>query len=300
MAENLNDLRAFVAVAQARSFTQAAAHLGMSRSGLSHAMTALENRLGIRLLHRTTRSVATSEAGERLLATLVPMFSELDSELDSLRSLNEGPSGTVRITATDHAIVTVLWPKLRTLLQQYPDIQLELSVNYGLTDIVDQHFDAGVRVGDVVDKDMVAVRIGPALRMAVVGAPQYLEGKNLPTHPSELPHHQCINLRLPTHGGLYAWDFEKEGKTLAVRVQGQTIFNNSFLMLNAARDGQGLAYLPLDLVEEDINVGTLVPLLEEWWPTDPGLHLYYTNRRQITPALALVIEALRYPPLTPR
>lgn len=291
--ENLNDLRAFVAVAQARSFTRAAAQLGMSRSALSHAMTALEARLGVLLLTRTTRSVATSEAGARLLATLTPMFNELDAELTSLRSLGDKPAGSVRITATDHAIATVLWPRLRELLDRYPDVQVELSVDYGLTDIVSQHFDAGVRAGDVVDKDMIAVRIGPDLRMAVVGSPQYLAGKTFPVLPNDLTDHRCINLRLPTLGGLYAWDFEREGKSIAVRVQGQAIFNNTFLMRQAVLDGQGLAYLPLDLVQPHIDAGQLLPVLEDWWPRLPGLHLYYTSRRQVAPALALVIEALR-------
>ena len=292
--ENLNDLRAFVAVARARSFTRAAAQLGMSRSALSHAMTALEARLGVRLLTRTTRSVATSTAGARLLSTLTPMLNELDAELTALRSLRDKPAGSVRITAIDHAIVTAIWPRLRDLLGKHPDIQVELSVDYGLVDIVSQHFDAGVRLGDVVDKDMIAVRIGPDLCMAVVGSPRYLEGKPLPAVPGDLTEHQCINLRLPTLGGLYAWEFERGGKSIAVRVQGQTVFNNTFLMRQAALDGQGLAYLPLDIVQSDVEAGRLVPVLEDWWPRFPGFHLYYTGRRQVAPALALVIEALRY------
>ena len=291
--QNLNDLRAFVAVARERSFTRAAAQLGMSRSALSHAMTALEARLGVRLLTRTTRSVATSEAGERLLGTLAPMFDGLDAELASLRSLADKPAGSLRITATDHAIVTVLWPRLRALLSRYPDVQVELSVDYGLTDIVTQHFDAGVRAGNVVDKDMIAVRIGPDLRMAVVGSPGYLEGKTLPVMPNDLTAHRCINLRLPTLGGLYAWDFEKDGKPIAVRVQGQAVFNNSFLMLQAALDDQGLAYLPLDIVQPHVDAGRLLPVLQDWWPRLSGYHLYYASRRQVAPALALVIDTLR-------
>lgn len=293
-ADNLNDLRAFVAVAEAHSFTRAAAQLGMSRSALSHAMTALEARLGVRLLTRTTRSVATSDAGARLLGTLAPMFDQLDTQLASLRSLHDRPAGRVRITATNHAIVTVLWPKLRELLSRYPDVQVELSVDYGLTDIVAQHFDAGVRAGDVVDKDMIAVRIGPDLRMAVVGAPGCFTGRPIPKEPQDLTRHNCINLRLPTLGGLYAWDFERRGKTVAVRVQGQTVFNDTFLMRQAALDGAGLAYLPVDIVQRDIDAGRLLPVLEAWWPKLPGLHLYYTSRRQVAPALALVIGALRY------
>lgn len=293
-AENLNDLRAFVAVARERSFTRAAAQLGMSRSALSHAMTALEARLGVRLLTRTTRSVATSEAGARLLGTLAPMFNELDAQLTSLRSLGDKPAGSVRITATDHAIVTVLWPRLRELLGLYPNIQVELSVDYGLADIVTQHFDAGVRAGDVVAKDMIAVRIGPDLRMAVVGAPAYFIQRSPPKRPQDLTDHDCINLRLPTLGGLYAWDFERNGKSTVVRVHGQTVFNNTFLMRQAALDGQGLAYLPLDIVQADIEAGRLLPMLENWWPRLPGHHLYYTSRRQVAPAMKLVIEALRY------
>ena len=293
--ENLNDLRAFQLVAREKNFTRAAAQLGMSRSGLSHAITALEARLGVRLLTRTTRSVSLTDAGTRLYHTLLPMLSELDSELASLRALSEKPAGTVRITAHDHAISSVLWPRLQALLKQYPDIQIELSVDYALTDIVAQQFDAGVRVGDVVDKDMIAVRIGPDFHMAVVGSPDYLNGKTEPDTPAGLTAHQCINLRLPTHGGLYAWDFEKEGKTLSVRVQGQAVFNNTYLMLQAALDGLGLAYIPLDLAQDHIASGRLIPILEAWWPRFPGYHLYYANRRQMAPALAEVIAALRYP-----
>lgn len=293
--ENLNDLRAFQLVAREKNFTRAAAQLGMSRSGLSHAITALEARLGVRLLTRTTRSVSLTDAGTRLYHTLMPMLSELDSELASLRALSEKPAGTVRITAHDHAISSVLWPRLQALLKQYPDIQIELSVDYALTDIVAQQFDAGVRVGDVVDKDMIAVRIGPDFHMAVVGSPDYLNGKTEPDTPAGLTAHQCINLRLPTRGGLYAWDFEKEGKTLSVRVQGQAVFNNTYLMLQAALDGLGLAYIPLDLAQDHIASGRLVPVLEAWWPRFPGYHLYYANRRQMAPALAEVIAALRYP-----
>ncbi len=293
-AENLNDLRAFEIVAREKSFTRAAALLGMSRSGLSHAIAALEARLGVRLLMRTTRSVALTEAGLRLYNTLQPMLTALDSELASLRSLSDKPAGTVRITAHDHAIVSVLWPRLQALLKRYPDIQVELSVDYALTDIVAQQFDAGVRVGNIVDKDMIATRIGPDFHMAVVGSPDYLSNKKIPVKPGDLTAHQCINLRLPTHGGLYAWDFEKEGKALTVRVQGQTVFNNTYLMLQAALDGLGFAYLPLDLAQPSIASGKLIPVLEEWWPHFPGYHLYYASRRQVAPALAQVIAALRY------
>lgn len=292
--ENLNDLHAFVAVAQTRSFTRAAAQLGLSRSALSHAMLALEARLGVRLLTRTTRSVSPTEAGARLLSVLSPRLSEIQQELESLTAMRDKPAGTVRITAHDHAIVTALWPRLLPLLRQYPDVQIEFSVDYAMTDIAAQRFDAGVRVGNRVDKDMIAVRIAPDLRMAVAASPGYLAGRALPATPQELTDHCCVNLRLPTHGGLYAWDFEKEGRALSVRVNGQTVFNNTFLMLQAALDGMGLAYVPYDLVQPHIEAGRLAPVLEDWWPVFPGYHLYYANRRQLSPALALVIEALRY------
>jgi DNA-binding transcriptional LysR family regulator len=208
--------------------------------------------------------------------------------------MRDKPAGTVRITSHDHAIVTELWPRLLPLLKEYPDIQIEFSVDYAFTDIAAQRFDAGVRMGDQVDKDMIAVRIAPELRMAVVASPDYLAGRPLPTTPHDLSAHQCVNLRLPTHGGLYAWDFEKEGQSVNVRVQGQTVFNNTFLMLQAALDGLGFAFVPFDLVQPHIAQGRLVPVLEDWWPSFPGYHLYYANRRQIAPALALVIDALRY------
>ncbi|HCQ48017.1 MAG TPA: LysR family transcriptional regulator [Achromobacter sp.] len=292
--ENLNDLQAFVAVARERSFTRAAAQLGVSRSALSHAMLALEARLGVRLLTRTTRSVSTTEAGKRLQDVLAPRLGEIEQELASLSAMRDKPAGTVRITAHDHAIATVLWPRLAPLLKQYPDIQIEFSVDYAFTDIAAHRFDAGVRVGNRVDKDMIAVRIAPELRMAVAGSPEYLAGKPLPTTPHELTEHRCVNLRLPTHGGLYAWDFEKNGQALNVRVDGQTVFNNTFLMLQAALDGLGLAYVPFDLMKPHIDSGRLIAVLEDWWPQFPGYHLYYASRRQISPALALVIEALRY------
>ena len=294
--ENLNDLRAFARVAQEKSFTRAAAQLGMSRSGLSHAITALEERLGIRLLMRTTRSVSLTEAGQRLMNTLGPMFDDLDHELKALRSFSARPAGTVRITAHEHAIASAIWPRLTPLLAQNPDITVELSVDYGLTDIVAQQFDAGVRVGNSVDKDMIAVRIGPDFRMAVVASPAFLQGKTLPVTPGELTSYACINLRLPTLGGLYAWDFEKTGKSLSVRVTGQAIFNNTYLMLQGALDGLGFAYVPLDLARPHIEEERLVPVLADWCPLLPGYHLYYTSRRQVAPALQFVINALRYRP----
>jgi DNA-binding transcriptional LysR family regulator len=294
-AENYNDLLAFVAVARERSFTRAAAQMGVSRSALSHAMLALEARLGIRLLTRTTRSVTTTDAGARLLATLTPRFSEIDHELALLTALRDKPAGTIRITAQDHAIVTVLWPRLLPVLQSHADIEIELSVDYGLVNIVAQNFDIGVRLGDMVEKDMIAVRLTPDLRMAVVASPAYLAGRDRPLVPADLTQHRCINLRLPTHGGLYAWDLEKDGQALRVRVTGQAIFNNTFLMLQAAIDGVGLAYVPLDLAQTGIASGRLVPLMQDWWPQFPGYHLFYANRRQMSPAVALVVNALRHP-----
>lgn len=292
--ENLNDLQAFVVVARERSFTRAAAQMGLSRSALSHAMLALEARLGVRLLTRTTRSVSTTDAGARLLATVAPRLQEIEAELGQLSAMRDKPAGTVRITAHDHAIGTALWPRLMPLLKQYPDIQIEFSVDYGFTDIAAQRFDAGVRTGNRIDKDMVAVRISPDMRMSVAASPEYLAGKTPPKKPQELTEHRCVNLRLPTRGNLYAWDFEKGRKSVNVKVDGQTIFNNTALMLQAALDGLGFAYVPFDLMKPHIDAGRLVPVLEDWWPTFPGYHLYYANRRQIAPALALVIEALRY------
>lgn len=292
--ENLNDLQAFVVVARERSFTRAAAQMGLSRSALSHAMLALEARLGVRLLTRTTRSVSTTEAGARLLDTVAPRLEEIEAELGQLSAMRDKPAGTVRITAHDHAIGTALWPRLMPLLKQYPDIHIEFSVDYGFTDIAAQRFDAGVRVGDRIDKDMVAVRISPDMRMSVGASPAYLKGKTVPKKPEDLTGHRCVNLRLPTRGNLYAWDFEKGKKSVNVKVDGQTIFNSTSLMLQAALDGLGFAYVPFDLMKPHIDAGRLVPVLEDWWPRFPGYHLYYANRRQIAPALTLVIEALRY------
>jgi DNA-binding transcriptional LysR family regulator len=292
--ENLNDLQAFAVVARERSFTRAAAQLGLSRSALSHAMLALEARLGVRLLTRTTRSVSTTEAGARLLDTVAPRLQEIEDELGRLSAMRDKPSGTVRITAHDHAIGTALWPRLMPLLKRYPDIRIEFSVDYGFTDIAAQRFDAGVRVGDRIDKDMVAVRIAPDMRMAVAASPEYLQGRTPPKKPRDLTDHRCVNLRLPTRGNLYAWDFEKGKQSVNVKVDGQTVFNSTALMLQAALDGLGFAYVPHDLMKPHIDAGRLVAVLEDWWPSLPGYHLYYANRRQIAPALALVIEALRY------
>jgi len=292
--ENVNDLIAFLAVARERSFTKAAAQLGVSPSALSHAMRGLESRLGMRLLTRTTRSVSPTEAGERLMQSVGPRFEEIEVELEALTALREKPAGTIRINAHDHAVNSVLWPALREFLPRYPDIKVEVTVDYGLTDIVAQRFDAGVRSGERVAKDMIAVRIGPDLRMAVVGAPSYFARRSAPKRPQDLTEHSCINLRLPTYGGLYAWEFEKEGREMNVRVEGQLVFNGTVQMLNAAIDGFGLAYVPDDLVEGYVREGALQRALEDWCPPFPGYHLYYPSRRQSAPAFQLLVEALRY------
>jgi DNA-binding transcriptional LysR family regulator len=292
--ETFSDLLAFLAVAQDRSFTKAAAKLGVSRSALSHTLTGLEARLGLRLLTRTTRSVSVTAAGERLLAALGHRIEEIEAELDRLSELREKPAGTIRITAHEHALNGVLLPALSKFLPQYPDINVEVTIDYGLTDIVAQRFDAGVRSGGQVAKDMIAVRIGPDMRMAVVGAPSYFAKRPLPNKPQDLTAHNCVNLRLPTYGGLYAWEFEKGGRELRVRVEGQFILNGTTPMLNAALAGLGLAYVPEDMVEPYFADGRLKRVLEDWCPPYSGYHLYYASRRQSSPAFALLVEALRY------
>src|ERR1700738_4293952 len=250
--ENLNDLLAFLAVAKERSFTRAAAKLGVSQSALSHTIRGLEERLGLRLLTRTTRSVAPTEAGERLLLNVGPRFEEIDAELAALGELREKPAGTIRLTTGEHAAEAILWPALTKLLPQYPDIKVELITDYGLTDIVAERYDTGVRLGEQVAKDMIAVRIGPDFCMAVVGAPSYFARRSKPKKPQDLPAHDCINMRLPTYGGIYAWEFEKRGRGLRVRVEGQLVFNHIALRLNAVLAGFGLAYLPEDQVKTQL------------------------------------------------
>jgi DNA-binding transcriptional LysR family regulator len=291
---NLDDLVAFVAVARERSFTKAAAKLGVSQSALSHNIRELEARLGVRLLTRTTRSVSPTEAGERLLRTLAPRFVEIDAELASIAELRQKPAGTVRITATEFAIDTVLLPKLAKLLRDYPDIKVEMIVDYGLTDIVAQQYDAGVRSGEQVAKDMIGARIGPDMRMAVVGAPSYFRTRPEPKKPQDLLAHNCINLRLPSHGHLYAWEFEKGSRELRVRVDGQLTFNGTVQLLNAALTGCGLAYVPEGMVESHVAKGRLRRVLADWCPPYSGYHLFYASRRQSSAAFALVVDALRY------
>jgi DNA-binding transcriptional LysR family regulator len=292
--ENINDLIAFLAVAKERSFTRAAAKLGVSQSALSHTIRSLEERLGLRLLTRTARSVAPTEAGERLVRNVGPRFEEIDAELSALTELREKPAGTIRITTGEHAAQAVLWPALTGLLPRYPDIKVELTIDYGLTDIVAERYDAGVRLGEQVAKDMIAVRIGADFCMAVVGAPSYFERRPKPKQPQDLTAHDCINIRLPTYGGIYAWEFEKRGRELKARVEGQLVFNSLAMRLNAALAGLGLAYLPEDQVQTHLADRRLIRVLTGWCPPFSGYHLYYPSRRQQTPAFALLVDALRY------
>jgi DNA-binding transcriptional LysR family regulator len=290
---SLDDLRALIAVGQERSFTKAAAKLGVSQSALSQTVRHLEERLGVRLLARTTRSVSPTEAGERLLHAVGPRFEEIEAELAAIRELRERPAGTIRITATENAADTILLPKLAKLLPEYPDIKVEIIIDYGLTDIIAQRCDAGVRWGEQVAKGMIAVRIGPDLRMAVVGAPSYFKTWPEPEKPQDLIDHNCITLRLP-HGGLYAWEFEQGGRELRVRVDGQLTYNTTAQELNAALAGLGLAYVPESMAQPHLATGRLRRVLEDWCPPWSGYHLYYPSRRQSSPAFALLVDALRY------
>jgi DNA-binding transcriptional LysR family regulator len=291
---DFNNLQAFIVVARERSFTRAAAQLGVSQSALSHTIRGLEAKLGVRLLTRTTRGVSPTEAGERLLLTAGPYYDGIEAELAALSEFRDKPAGTIRITAHDHAVDTVLWPKLAKFLPDYPDIKVEISISYGLIDIVAERYDAGVRSSNQVAKDMIAVRIAPDLQMAVVGSPTYFSRRPAPRTPQDLTAHDCINLRLPTRGGLYAWEFDRDGQELQVQVQGQLVFNTTPQMLRGALAGFGLAYVPEDLVQEHVAEGLLKQVLEDWCPTFPGYHLYYPSRRQSSPAFALVVDALRY------
>jgi DNA-binding transcriptional LysR family regulator len=293
--EDISDIIAFLAVAREQSFTRAAAKLGVSQSALSHTVRGLEERLGLRLLTRTTRSVAPTQAGERLLRSAGPHLDAIDAELAGLTALRDKPSGTIRITAGEHAADCVLWPALKRMLPDYPDIQVEVIVDYGLTDIVAERYDAGVRLGEQVAKDMIAVRIGPDMRMSVVAAPSYFATRPRPKVPQDLTAHSCIGLRMPTHGGLFAWEFEKRGREVKVRVEGPLVFNNFNLRLEAALAGFGLAYMPEDRAQKYITSGQLVRVLEDWCAPFAGYHLYYPSRRQPTPAFVVLVDALRYP-----
>lgn len=290
----LDDLLTFVAVGRERSFTKAAAKLGVSQSALSHTIRELEGRLGVRLLTRATRSVSPTEAGERLLQTLGPRFEEIEAEIAAVRELRVRPAGTIRITATENATETILVPKLAPLLRKYPDIELEITIDYGLTDIVAQRYDAGVRSGEQVAKDMIAVRIGPDMRMAVIGAPSYFKKRLVPETPQDLIGHNCINLRLPSHGGLHAWEFENGGRELRVRVEGQFTFNATGQILNAALAGSGLAYVPETLAQPHLAKGRLKRVLKDWCLPYSGYHLFYPSRHQSSAAFALLVDTLRY------
>ncbi|MCR6727761.1 LysR family transcriptional regulator [Agrobacterium fabrum] len=292
--ENFNDLVAFVMVAREESFTKAAVKLGVSQSALSQTVRGLEERLGLRLLTRTTRRVSPTAAGERLLRTAGPRFEEIQAELTALTEMRDKPAGTVRITAGEHAAISILAPALDKFLPDNPDVKVEIIVDYGLTDIVAERYDAGVRLGEQVAKDMIAIRIGPEMRMAVVGAPSYFRQNPWPEKPEDLTRHNCIQIRMPTHGNIFAWEFEKDGHELRVKAEGQLVFNNIAMRLDAAKRGLGLAYMPEDQVAEQIAKGELIRVLEDWCAPFPGYHLYYPNRRHTSPAFALVIDALRY------
>ena len=292
--ESYDQLAIFSVVAQERSFTRAAARLGMSQPALSRAMRQLEERLGVRLLARTTRSVAPTQAGEHLLQVIAPRFDEINSELALLSKFRDRPAGKLRITAGEHAAIAVLQPVLARLLPDHPDLSIEIIVDYGLTDIVAEGFDAGVRLGEQVTKDMIAMRIGPEMRMAVVGSPAYFSRYPKPVIPADLVAHNCITLRMPTHGGLFAWEFEKNGQALNVRIEGQLVFNTIAMRLESARQGLGLAYMPENVVQADIEQGRLIRVLEDWCEPYSGYHLYYPSRRQSSPAFTLLREALRY------
>lgn len=292
--ENVSDLLAFLAVAREKSFTKAGARLGVSQSALSHTIRGLEERLGIRLLTRTTRSVSPTEAGDRLVASIGSHFEEIEAELEALSALRDKPAGTIRITAGEHAAYMVLAPALDKFLPRYPDIKVEVHVDYGFVDVVAQRYDAGVRIGEALAKDMIAVRIGPNMRSTVVGSPSYFERHPMPSTPQDLTEHNCINLRLPTHGSLYAWEFEKGRRELNVRVDGQLTVNTMRQRLEAALAGLGLAYMIEDVAQPYVASGKLVRVLEDWCPPYSGYHLYYPSRRQSSPAFNALVDALRY------
>lgn len=292
--QNLNDLAAFMVVAKEQNFTRAAKRLGVSQSSLSQTVRGLEAQLGLRLLNRTTRRVVPTEAGERLLSSVGPQIEDIQHQLMVLSELRDKPTGTIRLTATEYAAESVLWPAVSRLVKAYPDIKVEILTDYGLTDIVRDRFDAGVRPGETIAKDMIAVRIAPDMRMAVAGSPAYFIERPAPVIPQELTEHCCINLRLSGHGGLYAWEFEKDGRELNVRVDGQLVFNTGSMILRAALEGRGLAYLPEGQLEPYLASGHLVRVLEEWCEPYSGYHLYYPSHRQPTPAFSLLVDELRY------
>jgi DNA-binding transcriptional LysR family regulator len=292
--DNINDILVFFEIARERSFTRAAAKLGMTQSALSHIIRALEARLGVRLLTRTTRSVSPTEAGERLLQNVAPRLEEIEAEIAAVGELGDKPAGTVRITAIDHVIDTILWPRLAQLLPQYPDLHLEISSDYRMVDIAAERYDIGVRFGDQVDKDMIAVRLTADVRMMIVASPGYFGAGPLPSSAQDLQKHNCITLRLSGSGGIYAWELRKDGRDLEVRVRGQAIFNSAYQILNAALSGCGIAFVPEDLAAIHVRAGRLISVMEDWCPNFPGLHAYYPSRRHSSRALRLVIDAIRY------
>ncbi len=294
MRENFNDLLWFLVVAEERSFTKAAAKIGITQSTLSHTIKRLETHLGLRLLARTTRSVSTTEAGERLRQSLAPRIAEIETDIAALTAFRDRPSGTIRITVSDHALETLIWPKLRPVLQDYPDIKVEFSRDNGLRDIVEDGFDAGVRLGETVEKDMVAVRIGPDWRLVAVGSPGYFRRQGIPATPQDLVTHNCMNLRLTSGAGFYVWEFQKDGRDVRMRVDGQLMFNSTLPMVDAVVAGYGIAYVPEDIVAEDVAAGRLQLVLDNWSPKFAGYYLYYPSSRQNSPAFKVVVEALRY------
>ncbi|WP_241580073.1 LysR family transcriptional regulator [Rosenbergiella nectarea] len=294
LKDNFNELQIFLLVAKEGSFTKAAAKLGVSQSALSHAIKGLEERLNTRLLTRTTRSVAPTQVGEKVIACLEPRIADLEQELDSLIQQDGKIAGDIRLSVSEHAARSVLWPKLKPFLRAHPEINIEVMVDNGFVNIVEGRFDAGVRLGESVEKDMIAVRIGPAMRMAIVASPDYFTTQSLPRVPNDLQHHRCINMRMPTAGGLYHWEFEKAGKSLRVRVEGQLTFNLLTERIDAALSGFGIACIPEDRVQAYVNAGELIRVLEDWCPAFSGYYLYYPSRKQHRPAFALMIEALRY------
>jgi DNA-binding transcriptional LysR family regulator len=292
--ENINDLFALLAVAQERSFTRAAARLGVSQSALSHTIRGLETRLGVRLLTRTTRSVSPTEAGERLIQTVQPRLEEIERELAAVSELGDKPAGTIRITAIDHVIDSVLWPRLAAVLEQYPDVRVEISADYRLVDIAAERFDIGVRYGDQVQKDMVAVRLTADVPMTIVGSPRYFETHKVPVSVQDLTRHNCITLRLSGSGGIYAWELRHDGRDVEARVSGQVTCNGAYQMLNAALSGYGLAFLPEELTQPCVDAGRLRRVMDDWCPAFPGLHAYYPSHRNSSRAMRLVIDAIRY------
>jgi len=290
----MNDILAFIEVAKEQSFTRAAKRLGVSPSALSHTIRNLEARLGLRLLTRTTRNVAPTDAGERLMETVAPLFVQINSELDKIGELRDNPAGTIRITCSDDAAEQLLRPVLPAFFENYPEINVEISIDYGFTNIVEQRFDAGIRLGESISKDMIAVRLGPDWRLSVVGSPNYFRTHSVPKVPHDLTTHQCINIRHSVGGSVYAWEFEKDGRTITVRVSGQMTANSNIHILNGALDGIGLAYIPDFMAKPHIETGRLIEVLADWSPYFPGFHLYYANRRNASPAFTAFVNAVRH------